>query len=290
MKFLKFLFFISLLCFSACFTFAADLSDHPLIGHIDGFVASEKKVVDYDVLDLSNNSVHGVVAEGPIAGKLKDAGLKNIEGKLTHIIYNRKDTNFHYGLNALLKNYTTTLQNLGGELLNVDYFSGQVGNYIFKVAGKGNSKPVYVILWAENDFYKLTIAEPKAENAMVSAKTISDDLSQSGKSTLHINFDTNKSVLKEDGMKAVHEIVAVLNQNPQLKLAIVGHTDNVGNAAQNLKLSMERADAVMKAVVAAGIDRQRLSATGKGSEQPVAENGTEAGKAQNRRVELIKQK
>ena len=73
-----------------------------------------------------------------------------------------------------------------------------------------------------------------------------------------------------------------------LKISIEGHTDNVGDAVSNKKLSDSRAKSVMDALIARGIDKTRMSAKGWGQEKPVADNRTEDGKAKNRRVEIVK--
>ncbi|RZJ91937.1 MAG: OmpA family protein, partial [Chryseobacterium sp.] len=77
-----------------------------------------------------------------------------------------------------------------------------------------------------------------------------------------------------------------LKDNPTLTIQINGHTDNVGKPADNVKLSNDRADAVVKYIVAKGIAAARLSSKGFGATVPVAPNTTEEGKAQNRRTEL----
>ena len=73
-----------------------------------------------------------------------------------------------------------------------------------------------------------------------------------------------------------------------MKVSIEGHTDNVGSAESNKKLSEERAKAVMAAVVAKGIAANRLSAIGRGQEMPIADNRKEEGRSLNRRVEIVK--
>lgn len=113
-------------------------------------------------------------------------------------------------------------------------------------------------------------------------------LASFGRAPVYILFDTGKAELKADGQAAVQQIVALLKAAPDWKLSIEGHTDNVGQPADNLKLSQARAEAVMKAVVAQGIDAKRLGAAGRGQTQPVADNGSEGGRAKNRRVELVK--
>lgn len=104
-----------------------------------------------------------------------------------------------------------------------------------------------------------------------------------------IQFDTNKSSLKPESLDTIAQIAKLLQAQPALKLDVVGHTDNVGDAAANQKLSQRRADAVVTALVEDhGIDEARLAASGEGMGKPVADNGSEEGRAKNRRVELVK--
>jgi outer membrane protein OmpA-like peptidoglycan-associated protein len=86
----------------------------------------------------------------------------------------------------------------------------------------------------------------------------------------------------------VRQIIELMTNQPALTVSIEGHTDNEGNAATNKTLSIDRAKAVVKAVVEGGIQANRLSAVGWGQEKPVADNRTEEGRAKNRRVELVK--
>ena len=81
-------------------------------------------------------------------------------------------------------------------------------------------------------------------------------------------------------------MVAILNENKDLKLDVDGYTDNKGKADKNQLLSQNRADAVKKYMVSKGVDESRLVATGHGMDSPVADNKTAAGRAKNRRVEL----
>ena len=80
----------------------------------------------------------------------------------------------------------------------------------------------------------------------------------------------------------------ILNENPDVKIIIEGHTDNVGSESSNQKLSENRAKNVMNALTESGIKKERLSIKGSGSSQPVSGNDTETGRAQNRRVTIRK--
>ena len=83
-------------------------------------------------------------------------------------------------------------------------------------------------------------------------------------------------------------IVATMKSNSSLQLTVEGHTDNVGSAQSNQALSQSRAQAVVAAVTGTGIPASRLTAVGYGQSKPVADNSTDAGRAQNRRVDLVK--
>ena len=134
---------------------------------------------------------------------------------------------------------------------------------------------------------------PKArEQRMVTVTSdeMADALDADGRIALYgIQFDTNKSTLKPASLDTIAQIAELLKKKADLKLDVVGHTDNVGDAATNLRLSQRRADAVVTALVEDhGIDEARLTARGEGLGKPIADNATEEGRAKNRRVELVK--
>lgn len=124
----------------------------------------------------------------------------------------------------------------------------------------------------------------------VKADAMRSALDSSGHIALYLNFDTDKARIRADGKAAVDEIAALLIHSPELKLVLEKHTDNGGDAARNTTLSQQRADAVMTALVSGGIDKACLKAVGVGvgAAKPIADNGAEAGRAKNRRVELVK--
>lgn len=124
----------------------------------------------------------------------------------------------------------------------------------------------------------------------VSADALAAGLAQDGKVTLDgIFFDTGRATLKAESNAALDQAAQLMRQQTALKLLVVGHTDSTGTAAANTALSQQRAEAVRNALLARGIAAARLTAQGVGSSVPVAGNDTEAGRARNRRVELVKQ-
>lgn len=101
-----------------------------------------------------------------------------------------------------------------------------------------------------------------------------------------ILFDTGKSSIKTESEKVLKDIIAIINEYPTAKFSVEGHTDSVGSAANNLKLSKERAASVMQYLIQNGVGSSRLSSEGFGEDKPIASNNTAAGRAVNRRVEI----
>ncbi len=125
----------------------------------------------------------------------------------------------------------------------------------------------------------------------VNADSLTSDISRTGHASDYgIYFDTGKADVKPESDATLKEIAKLLQKNAQLKLYVVGHTDNVGNLASNQDLSQRRADAVAQLLSAKyGVLAARLRAIGDGPSAPVASNDSEEGRAKNRRVELVKQ-
>jgi OmpA-OmpF porin, OOP family len=108
-------------------------------------------------------------------------------------------------------------------------------------------------------------------------------------STTGILFDFQSATIKPESFGVIKEIAAVLKENEGIKIKVVGHTSNDGDDAANMELSKQRSASVKDALVKEyGIDAARIQTEGKGETQPVADNKTKEGKAQNRRVEFIK--
>ena len=99
-------------------------------------------------------------------------------------------------------------------------------------------------------------------------------------------FDFDKSVIKEVAKGPLNKVVAWLQENPEVKVEISGHTDSKGSDEYNQRLSEARAKAVYEYFIAQGVDKFRLAYAGYGESRPIATNDTEEGRQQNRRVEL----
>jgi OOP family OmpA-OmpF porin len=152
------------------------------------------------------------------------------------------------------------------------------GKIMFQVFSNSATGEVGVVELAS---FEQTIKAP-------TALQMKKDIDANGKAILNINFDTDKSNLLPDGQKVVDEIVSLMKNNADLKISIEGHTDNAGAADRNKKLSVARANTILKSLTSNGIAANRLTATGFGAERPLVANDSEANMAKNRRVELVK--
>lgn len=102
-----------------------------------------------------------------------------------------------------------------------------------------------------------------------------------------ILFDFNKTDLKDAAKTNITNLAATMKNNPETNILIVGHTDDVGSDSYNLSLSQRRAEAVKSFTASQGITNSRLSTNGKGEMEPIADNTSESGRTNNRRVEIV---
>jgi outer membrane protein OmpA-like peptidoglycan-associated protein len=100
-------------------------------------------------------------------------------------------------------------------------------------------------------------------------------------------FESGQTELREEAMESLVEVVDLLQSEPEKDIKIEGHTDSTGNAEANLRISQQRADSVLDALVSLGVAAERVTAAGMGQDFPIATNDTEEGRAQNRRVDVI---
>lgn len=156
-------------------------------------------------------------------------------------------------------------------------------------AHKGNT---WIMLDNRGVYYYQTIvtAQEMKQEMTADASSLGDELDKTGHVAVYgIHFDTGKATIQPDSEQVLSEIAKLLDQSPDLKLRVEGHTDNLGNAAANQSLAEKRAQAVVAWLAGHGVDASRVTAQGFGQTKPVADNSTEDGRAKNRRVELVKQ-
>jgi OmpA-OmpF porin, OOP family len=168
----------------------------------------------------------------------------------------------------------------------------QMGVYLLRLPDKEIWVETYVSTFLRRrDRYYLTVVEKKAlevKASLLPAEEMKKELDAKGHVALYINFDFDKAEIKPESQPIIDEILKLLKNNPNLKLTVEGHTDNLGAPDYNRRLSDSRAKAVVTALSTNGIAAQRLKAVGYGQDKPIADNSTDAGRAKNRRVELVK--
>ncbi len=273
---LAFLFFcISFLSFSQ--TDSKGCTDHPVFPtRIPGYFIESCEVNDF--------SQHVFITEKGIE--------KTVEGKKWVFNYRLKPGNKAVSEVFIRKNYCEAIKKQNGKVL-------------YENAGRGcaNGKtPDGVQVWMDisgyvgegppemSELYILTIIEVAAMEQVITAVELSNDIKNTGKAVLYIQFDVGKATIKPESNKILEQMAKTLNADKALKVYIVGHTDNTGTLEANLKLSQERAEAVVKELVSKyNVSAAQLSAKSVASLAPVSSNSTEAGRAQNRRVEMVKQ-
>jgi outer membrane protein OmpA-like peptidoglycan-associated protein len=236
--------------------------DHPMFNRLSGFYITDYKEDDfgsYTFYDENENEV-------------------TIEGKKTFIKYESEN---EVGQLKILRNFSNAIKKIGGKAFE------QAGNRVYMNIKQGN-KETWAEVYAGDYDYDLTIVEKGEVEQEITANAILKELNETGKAILYINFDSGKSTIKKESMPVVDQIIEMMQQAPEIKISVEGHTDSDGNNDANLKLSEARAKSVVDAIVKGGIDKSRLSSEGYGEEKPIADNSTPEGKAKNRRVELIK--
>ncbi|MBC9795207.1 OmpA family protein [Sinomicrobium weinanense] len=275
----------------------ADLGDFPFFSLPEGLKTTNRPINrKYDVLYFPIDSIMTplegkvwktyVSAEGgykdwslPYFLKSYDeaiisaGGVKIFDGKINHEEYERYHEDAQYM----------------GEDGSIGYVGEKIKVYVIRRPDGGN---IYIQLTGDSAAGKLNILqeEPfKQTISILKSDEIRKDLEEKGKAVLYINFDLDKATLKPEGKEAVDEIAKALQGNEDLKVAIHGYTDNSGGNTHNQELSEDRAQSVLDELVSLGIDGSRLSSRGFGAQDPIADNGSEEGRAKNRRVELIKQ-
>jgi len=250
--------------------------DPALFNRIPGFYISGARTMEFDAYKFFD-------------GKK----LVTVEGKVNIVNYAPKDpANPKVSELQIHRNYVNAIKKIGGKIL----WQGKTELYednrytreaLTAIIVRENVE-VWVEVWSETIYYTVTVVEKQLMNQDIVATDMLDGLNKDGFIALDIHFDTGKSTVKPESEPLIDQIVKLLKDNADLKISVEGHTDNVGDAKSNLKLSDDRAKSVVAALTKAGIQTSRLSAAGFGQDRPVADNRREEGRAKNRRVELVK--
>lgn len=270
----------------------AALGAFPYLSLPDGYTAASPKT-----FDMARYPVWVGDHFEWVEGKVYDARINSAEGKT-------------YSSYEMQKNIEALVEQAGGVKITDTPPSAQAMDEVDKERStfinsvnelSGGVAETFLIhqkdrdIWIQfasndnNGGWAIIEAKPFVPTAkLLPATALKDAIDKTGKAIVHVNFDVDRATIRPDSRPQVGEVTRLMQAAPPLRLSIEGHTDNSGTPAHNRQLAEERAQAVVAALVAGGIARDRLAARGFGSDRPIDDNGTEAGRAQNRRVELVR--
>ncbi len=245
--------------------------DYRLLGHLPNYIASEPKIRNFDQAEFTTDTASGESTIS-VAGNTFSLGyaLKDGAPTLSDLEIQTNYRNRFKALGALITHteprYTYANLEQSGQNIWGSVYSSEASIEINVV----EEKPFQASI------------EPPQEDALKAA------LDKDGHIALCINFDFAKATLKADAQPVLAQVQALLKNNPTLKLAIEGHTDNIGSGNYKQKLSAQRAATVVEILVKSGVAADRLKSAGYGAGRPTADNASSEGRGKNRRVELVK--
>lgn len=287
-------------------------SDHPLISRYPASTIIFNEVSEFNEYRIPLSKPYRESSRVYAADK-----NLTLQGKITRLVYasnpEASDLQIHENyIAAFSKPNFSVVRNCKGASCEVNaktfarYLQQERVSYrdkaqAFFVAAKYNiegSAPVYFVVLngttnRGNSHIIVDIIETKSielGKITTNADVLLESLTNHGKAAIYdIFFDTGKSVVKSTSKAALESISQVLSAKPELQLYIVGHTDDTGAVAANVKLANERANAIVEYLsVEFGVSKSRLYPAGAGPFAPVASNDSVQGRAKNRRVEIVK--
>jgi len=245
--------------------------DYRLLGHMPEYSAGDvnKKKFDQDSFTVRDGD-----------------GTKDVpvQGALYQVAYTPKEGGKVSSDLEIQENYRAALTALGAQIL----FSDD-RDTVARL--DENGQDIWIKIYSQETEIDLGVVEEKPFQASIKppkADAMKSELDKNGFVSLYINFDFDKAVLRPDAAPVIAQVESLLKSAPDLRLDVEGNTDNVGDHDYNVKLSEDRAEAVVAVLEKDGIAADRLKATGNGPDKPLAGNDDSQGRAKNRRVDLVK--
>jgi outer membrane protein OmpA-like peptidoglycan-associated protein len=251
---------------------AESCKDSPLLTRMQGCTIADCSMSDFDAAELQTSLS-------------KDPRTTHLEGKIEKIHYSCA------GKSALQvrRNAEQALKAAG---YAVDFTGYDLPQH-YVTAHKGAQWVAVVAseMTGDSDYNVTTVLTEAMHQEMTSdASAWAAEINQTGHAAVYgIEFDTGMATLKPESEKVLANVLSLLQAQQDWNMKVEGHTDSTGTKAGNLTLSQQRAAAVVAWLTQKGISRTRLTAAGLGDTKPIADNGTDQGRARNRRVELVKQ-
>ncbi len=246
--------------------------DHPLLSRMPGF-----HIDDYEERQFDSHEF-----------LLRDGSAVQVEGRLFYIDYGLDDGQRPPSELQILRNHTNAIEAIGGTVLFTDGYNAHM-----RVERDDKEVWAHLRVYNQATAYSLNIIEREAmvQQVEANAETMAHDIATTGRTAVYgIYFDFDRADIKPESEPALNEIARLLREQSDLRLHVVGHTDNIGQLDYNMDLSRRRAAAVVEALATThGVARERLRAAGVGPLAPAAPNTSEEGRARNRRVELVAQ-
>jgi len=279
-------------------------NEHPMVkmypgSSVEGGLTSTREFDEFEII------------VGPIAQNGQPSKTQHLEGKIFTADYRNPENR---SVLEIYRNYEQNLTRAGFQTLfacnGVACGEGRANgthptlrhpSYLRRFLAAKLARPqgdVYVSLAVQSQdtsssgetMLDVIEVKPMENKELVDAASLADSVSRTGHAAVYgILFDTAKAEVKPESDATLKEITKLLQQDPKLKLYVVGHTDNQGILDANMDLSMRRANSVIQTLTSKyGVTAARLKALGDGPSAPVASNDSEDGRAKNRRVELVK--
>jgi OOP family OmpA-OmpF porin len=265
---------LTLLLFLSCTLIAQDIAgskDHPLFNRMPNYKIEQYKDNDFDVYD-----------------SFKDSNGKktSVEGHSYFTQYRINKGEKAASSDQVLRNYINAVTKIGGKVV----YEGKEEVY-FNLINDKKETWVKIETFNRGGGYRLWIIESAAmgQSIVTDPKAMGDDIDRTGRVAIYgIYFDTGSYSIKPESEPTLKALAELLKTKNSLNVYVIGHTDMTGNFDINMKLSENRAKAVVDALVKDyGISAKRLIGKGVGPLSPVSTNKTDAGKQLNRRVELV---
>lgn len=216
-----------------------------------------------------------------------------LEGTLIDILYTY-DGPFGPNLPSklqVIRNYENAIAKMGGQKVysrTTDDGGWTGATFHLQKDGSEYWLGIYDLINNPVDQFTFVLLTVEGMKQEITANEMFEKINSGLPITLYINFETGKSAIKSDSENIVEELYQMMNENPDLKILVEGHTDNVGNKASNQSLSEKRATGLKTALVTKGISSSKIETVGFGQDQPLADNSTDEGRAKNRRIEIKK--
>lgn len=247
--------------------------DHPLFNRMPNYYIDSYRETEFGAYDRFVD---------------EQGNYKTVEGRVFYINYHFEEGTEPASELQILRNYKNAFTQIGGVVQYEDDY-----NIYMNLETDEGVTWVHVGPWNRGQGCMLYIVEEEAMKQVIvaDASALARGIEFAGRVSVYgIYFDTGEAVVKPESEPALSEIVNLLEQDVELKLHVVGHTDNVGGLDYNMDLSRARAAAVVEVLTSQySVDPARLSAHGVGPLVPATSNSSEDGRAKNRRVELVEQ-